>query len=123
MGMRHASDTVTVVNKTADGYVSNVVHGVFWYREKSIAVQGNGAADSRVPSCIFPYDALKNYTDKADEAEPGRFTLRMRDYVILGEASDIASVKDINRYDDVITITAVNSHLKGSERIRHITVS
>lgn len=123
MGMSQASDTVTVVNRTADGFVLNVVHGVFWYREKAIAIQGSGVADSRMPSCIFPYDALKNYTDSIDEVEPGRFTLRQKDYVILGEASDIASVKDVNRYDDVITITAVNGHLKGSRRVRHITVS
>lgn len=123
MGMNLANDTVTVVNRTDTGYVTNAVHGVFWYREKSITIQGSGVADSRVPACIFPYDALKNYTDSIDEVKPGRFTLRMKDFVILGEVSGITSVKDINRYDDVITITALNRHLKGSERVRHITVS
>ena len=43
------TDIVTVVNKTDDGYISNIVTGVFWYGEKAISSQGNGIAISAEP--------------------------------------------------------------------------
>ncbi len=116
----NAFDTVTVVNKTADGYVTNIVSGAFWYRGKSINIQGHGVEFNNEPSCIFPLEALKNYSDTA---APGRFTLKPKDFIILGVAAGITSVKDVNQYEDVITIKSISKHLKGSPRIQHITVS
>ena len=116
----NAFDTVTVVNKTAGGYVTNVVSGVFWYRGKSINIQGHGVELSNEPSCIFPLSALKNYSDTA---KLGSFTLKLKDFIILGAVSGISSVKDVNQHEDVITIKSISKHLKGSPRVQHISVS
>lgn len=108
--MIECTDTVTVVNKTENGYVSTVVNGVYWYGGKVVSLQGRGVAVSDEPTCIFPYSAING------------FVLKAGDYVIKGEATGITSVKDVNKYSDVITIRTANEHLHGSKRIWHVTV-
>ena len=114
------TDTVTVVNKTSNGYVTHVVDKVFWYMGNSMSVNGKGVGISSEPSCIFPYESLSKYTD--GEATTSKFTLKRGDYIIRGRVSRIESVKDVNQYENVMTIKSVIDHRKGSTRVQHITV-
>lgn len=114
------TDTVTVVNKTSEGYITHVVDHVYWYMGKSISVNGKGVGISSEPSCIFPFEALSKYTD--GDASSSKFSLKRGDYIIYGRVGEIKSIKDVNQYDNVMTIKSVIDHRKGSTRIQHITV-
>ena len=115
------TDVVTVINKTENGWIKNVVEGVFWYRPQTIGMDGHGIIENDSPVCVFPYETLRNYANVPSE---GKFTFKRMDYVILGAVDgEISSVKDVNKYPEVITIKSIDKNMKGSYYVRHITVS
>ena len=112
-----ATDTVTVVNKYADGYRCVTVPGVFWYKPKAISTQGTGITTSQEPSVIFPYLALVDtgYFTGAYSLQPGTFIIR--------GIAEVSTIAEINACKEVMTVHSFADHLKGSERIQHITVA
>lgn len=110
-----STDTVTVVNRTGEDFSCTVVEGVFWYQPRAVGINGKGVANMSGAVCIFPYGSLSGYFN-------GDYSFATGDYLIKGEVDSIESVRDVNKYLDVITIKSVNEHLKGSINIQHVTV-
>lgn len=112
--------TVTLYNKYMDGnterWKRTVLRGVFWDSSRGRTVRKNGVSADNGLVLIIPlsmaaggnYCKPKEFAALADKA--GKWTLASGDTVVLGDTGyDIErSTKELQRFDDVLTITCVD---------------
>lgn len=95
--------TITVFHYENETYRRSTIGGVFWYGNDGIKLSGKGIEETNSINIVVPKSALKNVE------------IKEKDYVVKGFADDITSVKDLNKYKDVITVFSVNDYDCGSE--------
>ena len=114
--------TVTVYNKHMDGstekWQRTVLSGVFWDSSKGAVVRKTGIASADgltliIPMVIPGYMKPKEWTSLANKT--GFWTLQEGDTVILGsiEYEVVRSSKELQQFDDVLTITNVDTRNYG----------
>ena len=117
--------TITIYNKIVedreDKYFKFVLSNVLWYGSNNINISGKGIENSNEINIFIPkeslskYKTLEEYKTLPNEAKKDYFTLCKGDLVLKGEHDDITSIKDLNNYEDVITITKINDYLLGTD--------
>lgn len=90
-----------------DTYNRYVLKGVYWYGNESITVMGNGIVKEKNINIVIPKELVNSYKNEWDVKE--------KDYIVLGEVDPINSMKELNDYDDVITVTSVNKNICDSD--------
>jgi hypothetical protein len=110
--------TVTVYNKYIDGSTEKwrrtILKGVSWDSSKGAVVRKTGVASADglmllIPMSIPGYRKPKEWAALPDKA--GSWTLQSGDTVVLG-AKDygvVKSSKELQQFDDVLTITNVDT--------------
>lgn len=115
--------TVTIYNKYMAGqeerWQRTVLRGVFWDSSKGAQLRKAVVASADGLTLIIPQSVLSGYakpkawaalTDKA-----GRWTMQSGDIVIKGDVAHevVRLTKELLGYDDLLTITAVDSREYG----------
>ncbi|QIB68263.1 hypothetical protein Ami103574_02565 [Aminipila butyrica] len=123
--------TVTIYNKYKDGstekWQRTVLRGVFWDSSKGAITRKTGVSSADglmmiVPMSLPGYKKPKEWADLEDKA--GAWTLQGGDIAILGDISYevVRSSKELLGYDDVLTITTVDTRNYGGD-MAHFEVS
>lgn len=129
MGMMN--DTVTVYNKyiasNVERWKRTVLPGVYWNAVNGAVLRKTGAASADSVVVIIPR-SLPGYTKpKAWEALPnksGSWTVQAGDMIVKGIVTieiTRSAAKELDSYDDVLTITTVDDKDFGS--LAHLEVS
>lgn len=116
--------TVTIYNKHTENKVEKwqrtVLRGVFWDSSKGAITRNTGVSSVDglmmiVPMSIPGYKKPKEWADL--EGKAGAWTLQGGDIAILGDISYevVRSSKEILGYDDVLTITTVDTRGYGGD--------
>lgn len=106
-------DTVTIFHKAKEGsYERKVVEGCYWYGDTRISNSGHG---------IVRDDAITVFFSKK-VVDENQLKIFKNDRIVKGVAEDIASVNELIRYDDKITVLTVNENIVGS-RIDNLVVT
>lgn len=113
--------TITVYNKYVESGVEKwkrtVITGVFWNSSKGALIRKNGIASVDGLLLIIPMicKAAATYKTPKDflalENKAGNWTLQSGDTVVLGsiETEVVKSSKELQKYDDTLLITAVDT--------------
>ena len=91
----------------SDTYTRHVLKGVYWYGNDSITINGNGVTKQSNINIVIPKILTDTFKIEWDVKE--------KDYIVLGEVDEIESMKDLNKYDDVITVTNINKNICDSD--------
>ncbi len=125
---------VTIYNKYKDGTIEKwnrtVLSNVFWNSSKGAVMRKTGTASADGLQLIIPFSSdashgylkPKEFADSPDKT--GHWTLAPKDIVILGEIDYevVRSSSELTAFDDVLTITSVDTRNFGSE-MDHCEVS
>ncbi len=124
--------TITMFNKTRNGYVSTVIRGVLYDAKRSYNDTTEGNTDTTNIKVIIPKSAkaddYKEYAKPTEfEAnENNKWTVRKGDFLIKGEQSkDIENIKYStikDAYDDVLKINSVRDIDYGDISLHHFIV-
>ena len=127
-----ANTHITIYNKAiesrAEVYYRAVIRNVGWQATKAIAGIHSGQLASNVATIFIPFGGNTEYlAPKAWQAlidKSTNWTLQEGDVVVRGEVADeisgaftVTSLKA--KYDDVVTITSVDTMDFGSSLVRH----
>lgn len=117
--------TVTIYNKYTvaqeERWQRTVLRGVFWDSTKGAQLRKAGVASADGLTLIIPQSVVPGYIKPKAWAEladkVGRWTLQSGDIVIKGEVAHEVerSTKELLGYDDLLTITAVDSREYGGD--------
>lgn len=93
---------ITVFGSLVNGrYHRTPITDVFWYGSQGIALSGKGIVDSDSINIIIPKDSL-----------PKDFNVKKGNRIVKGIAKEIEkSINELNKYDEVITVTSVSNYI------------
>lgn len=115
-------DEITIFNKIENGdettYHSKHLKNVIWYGTDNINLSGKGIVNSDDINIVIPLESLSDYKKVSEfnelDDKSNFFTLQKKDKIVKGVADDIKSVKELNKYEDVVTIKSIEENLFGS---------
>lgn len=112
--------TVTIYNRDKEEhYHRTVIAGVLWDSSKGAVVRKTGVSSVDGLQLIIPMSA-QGYLKPSDWLElvdkTGSWTLQPRDVVVLGkiEYEVVKSIKELQQFDDVLTISNIDTKKFGS---------
>lgn len=98
--------TITIFGKVNNSkYPRDEIQGVMWYGSDGFTIDGKGIKPSGVINIIIPKSKISN-----------KFPIVKGCRIVKGQASDIEqTINELDKYDNVITITNVTSYDVGSD--------
>lgn len=94
---------ITVFHYENESYQKGTIDGVFLYGNDGIKISGKGIEETNSINIIIPKKSLNSVQ------------IKEKDYIVKGLADDITSVKDLNKYENIITVFSVNDYDCGSD--------
>lgn len=113
---------ITIFNKIENDdkttYNTKHLKNVIWYGTDNINLSGKGIVNSDDINIVIPLESLSDYKkvsefNKLDD-KSNFFTLQKEDKIVKGVADDIKSVKELSKYENVVTIKSIEENLFGS---------
>lgn len=99
-------DTVTIFHKGKNStYKRQVIKGCYWYGDTRISNSGHGIVRDDAISVFFPKDIVDKY----------HLSIFKGDRIVKGEASEISSVNELAKYEDIIIVLTVQENTVGSK--------
>ena len=118
---------ITIYNKVVidreTKYVRSHIYGVHWQDTKGANILRSGLESADAAKVYIPFTSGENYLKPKDfkgETE-GHFTLQHEDVIVKGVINDdYTTLKELEKkYDNVRTITTVDTKDYGSQRMKH----
>lgn len=115
-------DEITIFNKIENGdettYHLKHLKNVIWYGTDNINLSGKGIVNSDDINIVIPLESLSDYKKVSEfnelDDKSNFFTLQKEDKIVKGVADDIKSVKELSKYENVVTIKSIEENLFGS---------
>nr|DAZ72420.1 MAG TPA: hypothetical protein [Caudoviricetes sp.] len=115
-------DEITIFNKIENDdettYHKTNLKNVIWYGTDNINLLGKGIVNSDDINIVIPLESLSDYKKVSEfnelDDKSNFFTLQKEDKIVKGVADDIKSVKELSKYENVVTIKGIEENLFGS---------
>lgn len=115
-------DEITIFNKIENDdkttYNTKHLKNVIWYGTDNINLSGKGIVNSDDINIVIPLESLSDYKKVSEfnelDDKSNFFTLQKEDKIVKGVADDIKSVKELSKYENVVTIKSIEENLFGS---------
>lgn len=115
-------DEITIFNKIENDdettYYTKHLKNVIWYGTDNINLLGKGIVNSDDINIVIPLESLSDYKKVSEfnelDDKSNFFTLQKEDKIVKGVADDIKSVKELSKYENVVTIKSIEENLFGS---------
>lgn len=113
---------ITIFNKIENDdkttYHAKYLKNVIWYGTDNINLSGKGIVNSDDINIVIPLESLSDYKKVSEfnelDDKSNFFTLQKEDKIVKGVANDIKSVKELSKYENVVTIKSIEENLFGS---------
>lgn len=113
---------ITIFNKIENDdkttYNTKHLKNVIWYGTDNINLSGKGIVNSDDINIVIPLESLSDYKKVSEfnelDDKSNFFTLQKEDKIVKGVADDIKSVKELSKYENVVTIKSIEENLFGS---------